>query len=60
MLVRDEKGREREVVLHKEEYEETGMLFDSYLMDSQRTCRNKCVFCFIDQMPPGNAGDPLF
>ena len=53
VLVRDEKGREREVVLHKEEYEETGMLFDSYLMDSQRTCRNKCVFCFIDQMPPG-------
>ena len=28
-------------------------MFDTYLMDKQRTCRNKCVFCFIDQMPPG-------
>lgn len=29
----------------------TGLDFDSYLMDKERSCRNKCVFCFIDQLP---------
>ena len=29
------------------------MTFASYLMDKQHRCRNKCVFCFIDQMPKG-------
>lgn len=32
---------------------ETGLEFDTYLMDEQRRCRNQCVFCFIDQMPGG-------
>ncbi len=32
---------------------EPGLEFDTYLMDKQHSCRNKCVFCFIDQMPPG-------
>ena len=27
--------------------------FDTYLMDKQRSCKNKCDFCFIDQLPPG-------
>lgn len=43
----------REVTIRKGEYDDLGLLFDSYLMDRQRSCRNKCVFCFIDQMPPG-------
>ena len=37
----------------KAEYEELGMEFDSYLMDKEHSCRNKCIFCFIDQMPKG-------
>ncbi len=37
----------------KKEYEEIGLLFDTYLMDKQRSCKNKCIFCFIDQMPKG-------
>lgn len=41
------------VTLEKDEYEETGMLFDTYLMDQQRGCKNKCIFCFIDQLPKG-------
>lgn len=49
----DGAGREREVLVKKGEYDDLGLLFDSYLMDKQRSCRNKCVFCFIDQMPPG-------
>ena len=46
-------GSLREVTIRKGEYDDLGLLFDSYLMDRQRSCRNKCVFCFIDQMPPG-------
>ena len=30
-----------------------GLEFENSLMDEYRSCRNKCVFCFIDQMPPG-------
>lgn len=46
-------GKEKTVRLRKGEYDELGLEFDTYLMDGQRSCKNKCVFCFIDQMPPG-------
>lgn len=32
---------------------DTGLQFATYLMDKQQSCRNKCIFCFIDQMPKG-------
>ncbi len=47
------KGKEKTVLVKKKEYEELGLLFDSYLMDSQHSCKNKCIFCFIDQLPKG-------
>ncbi|MBP0963874.1 MAG: DUF512 domain-containing protein [Oscillospiraceae bacterium] len=37
----------------KSEYDDLGMEFQSFLMDNKQSCTNKCVFCFIDQMPPG-------
>lgn len=37
----------------KDEYDELGMVFDTYLMDEKRSCKNKCIFCFIDQLPKG-------
>jgi len=43
----------RLVTIHKEETEDIGLEFETYLMDEQRSCRNKCIFCFIDQLPPG-------
>lgn len=43
----------RTVCVEKDEEEELGLEFETYLMDRQHHCRNKCVFCFIDQMPPG-------
>ncbi len=46
-------GRSVSVTLFKEEYDETGMEFETYLMDAQKGCKNKCVFCFIDQLPKG-------
>lgn len=51
-LVSD-SGSERTVRLRKGEYEELGLEFATYLMDRQHTCKNKCIFCFVDQTPPG-------
>ncbi len=50
-LVRE--GKSYTCTLDKEEYDETGMNFDTYLMDKQKGCKNKCIFCFIDQLPKG-------
>ena len=33
--------------------DDLGLEFESYLMDRKQCCRNKCIFCFVDQMPPG-------
>lgn len=46
-------GKEFTVNLEKSEYDDLGLESGSFLMDKKRTCRNKCVFCFIDQMPEG-------
>lgn len=43
----------RTVHIRKAEDEELGLEFETYLMDKQRSCRNNCIFCFIDQLPPG-------
>lgn len=51
--VKDTCGNIRTVEISKGEYEEIGLEFDTYLMDKQRSCRNKCIFCFIDQLPKG-------
>jgi len=39
--------------IEKDEDEDLGLIFDNNLMDEYRSCRNKCVFCFIDQLPKG-------
>ncbi len=39
--------------IKKGEYTDLGLGFESYLMDEQQRCRNRCIFCFIDQNPPG-------
>lgn len=43
----------RTVSISKGEYDEIGLEFETYLMDEQHSCRNKCIFCFIDQLPKG-------
>lgn len=47
-LLRD--GKEFSVLL-EEPAEDPGLEFENYLMDRQRSCKNKCIFCFIDQLP---------
>jgi len=41
------------IQLDKDDYEPLGLSFATSLMDKMRTCKNHCVFCFIDQMPKG-------
>ena len=46
-------GGSRTVRVRKEEGEDLGLNFETYLMDKARSCANRCIFCFVDQMPPG-------
>lgn len=53
VLVRKADGEEWELEIEKEFEEDLGIVFENSLMDEYRSCRNKCIFCFIDQMPKG-------
>ena len=53
VLVEKEKGGEWLLEIDKEYGEDLGIIFENGLMDEYRSCCNKCIFCFIDQMPPG-------
>ncbi len=46
-------GEKNQVTLHKGEYDDIGLCFETPLMDKKHSCENKCVFCFIDQLPKG-------
>lgn len=46
-------GENLRFIAEKSEYDDLGLGFDTFLMDCKQECTNKCVFCFIDQMPPG-------
>lgn len=50
-LMRD--GSPLEIVIHKREYDDIGLDFETPLMDRKHSCENKCIFCFIDQLPAG-------
>ncbi len=53
LLVLDSRGEEWEFEIEKDYEEDLGIVFENGLMDEYRSCRNKCIFCFIDQMPKG-------
>ena len=53
LVLREEDGSTRTVRLRKREGEDLGLEFQTYLMDRARSCANNCIFCFVDQMPPG-------
>lgn len=53
VLFEKPNGEEWEVEIEKEYDDDLGIDFGEGLMDAYKSCRNKCVFCFIDQMPPG-------
>ena len=53
VLVRKRDGEEWLLEIDKDYDEELGVEFENDLMSDYRSCSNKCIFCFIDQMPPG-------
>lgn len=53
VLIRKKDGEEWELEIEKEYNEDLGIVFENGLMDEYRSCSNKCMFCFIDQMPKG-------
>lgn len=53
LTLSDAEGRVRRVKLRKAEGEDIGLNFSTYLMDKARSCANRCIFCFVDQMPGG-------
>ena len=53
VLIREENGDETLLEIEKDENEDFGVEFESPLMNGYRSCSNRCIFCFIDQMPKG-------
>lgn len=53
ILIEKPDGEQWILEVDKEEDEDLGIEFDNGLMDEYRSCHNKCIFCFIDQMPKG-------
>lgn len=53
LTVKTRQGGVEEVEFEKDAYDDLGVDFESGLMDKAQRCANACVFCFIDQLPPG-------
>ena len=53
VLIKKADGEEWLLEIDKAEQEDLGIVFENGLMDDYHSCQNKCIFCFIDQMPPG-------
>ena len=53
LLLEKQDGELWELEIEKELDEDLGLEFENGLMDEYRSCKNKCIFCFIDQMPKG-------
>ena len=53
VVIRKPDGEEWELEIEKEYEDDLGIEFESGLMDDYKSCHNKCIFCFIDQMPKG-------
>ncbi len=53
LTILKQEGNELEVTIEKDEDDELGLSFTDSLMDKYHSCRNKCIFCFIDQNPMG-------
>jgi len=51
--IKKNNGEEWLLEIEKDEYEDLGIVFEKGLMDNAKSCCNKCIFCFIDQLPKG-------
>lgn len=53
IYVKSQESTDKLVLVRKDRGDDLGLEFETYLMDRARSCANKCVFCFIDQLPEG-------
>lgn len=53
LVLKGVDGKMKIATVIKDEFEDIGLEFETYLMDKQQHCKNKCIFCFIDQLPKG-------
>lgn len=51
--VQKKSGEIWEIEIEKDEYEDLGIEFETSMIDEAKSCTNKCIFCFIDQLPGG-------
>lgn len=52
VTVKKKEGETEEIEVYNDEFEEFGVEFVHQLIDEPKMCRNKCIFCFMDQLPP--------
>lgn len=52
IVIEKANGEEWELEIEKEDNEDLGLVFEEELIDKPRNCANKCIFCFMDQLPP--------
>lgn len=53
LALRGKDGREKTVKIRKEDWEDIGLVFEEEHLGDPAHCRNKCIFCFVDQLPDG-------
>ena len=51
ITIKKKNGDIEEIEIYNDDYEEFGVEFTHQLIDDAKTCRNKCIFCFMDQLP---------
>ncbi len=58
--VKKADGTYEEIEVYNDDFEQFGAEFESPLLDDARRCRNKCIFCFMDQLPPNVRSTMVF
>ena len=53
LCIKIKRDSENEFIIEKQIYDDIGLEFETPLMDKKHRCENKCIFCFIDQLPKG-------
>ena len=53
LCIKIKRDSENEFIIEKQLYDDIGLEFETPLMDKKHRCENKCIFCFIDQLPKG-------
>ena len=53
LTIRTNEGTKKEIEIHRKYNQQLGLNFDSIVFDNLKSCKNKCIFCFVEQLPTG-------